>query len=128
MLNELSIGYDPVVFDYDAEGIRHLREIKLWEVSVVTWAMNPEAKITGYKSMQETVERALAIEQELAEDRKAGRKISNMRLKSLQDASKSMKKASSIIDAVIREAEGSKKVNTGKESKGVPAREVEIYF
>lgn len=53
VLNELSIGYDPVVFDYDAEGIRHLREIKLWEVSVVTWAMNPEAKITGYKSMQE---------------------------------------------------------------------------
>lgn len=41
VLNELSIGYDPVVFDYDAEGIRHLREIKLWEVSVVTWADEP---------------------------------------------------------------------------------------
>ena len=128
VLNELSIGYDPVVFDYDAEGIRHLREIKLWEVSVVTWAMNPEAKITGYKSMQEAAERALEIEQELAKDMKAGRKISNMRLKSLQDASKAMKKASIIIDAVIREAEGAKKVNPGKESKSIPVREVEIYF
>ncbi len=36
VLNELSIGYDPVVFDYDGDGIRHLREVKLWEVSVVT--------------------------------------------------------------------------------------------
>lgn len=128
VLNELSIGYDPVVFDYDGDGIRHLREVRLWEVSVVTWAMNPEAKITGYKSMQEAAERAQAIEQELTRDIKAGRKISNMRLKSLQDASKAMKKASSIIDTVIREAEGTKKANTGKETKGVPAREVEIYF
>ena len=33
---ELSIGYDPVVFVYDENGIRHLREVKLWEISVVT--------------------------------------------------------------------------------------------
>ena len=54
VLNELSIGYDPIVFDYDENGIRHLREVKLWEVSVVTWAMNPEAVITSYKSLLET--------------------------------------------------------------------------
>ena len=36
VLCELSIGYDPVVFDYDENGIRHLREVKLWEISVVT--------------------------------------------------------------------------------------------
>lgn len=50
VLNELSIGYDPVTFDIDESGIRHLRELKLWEVSVVTWAMNPQATITDYKS------------------------------------------------------------------------------
>ncbi len=50
VLSELSIGYDPIVFDYDENGLRHLREVKLWEVSVVTWAMNQEAVITGYKS------------------------------------------------------------------------------
>ena len=45
VLGELSIGYDAVVFDYDSEtGIRHLKEIKLWEVSIVTWAMNDQAK------------------------------------------------------------------------------------
>ena len=61
VLNELSIGYDPVVFDYDQEsGVRHLREVKLWEVSVVTWAMNPEATITDYKRTTEAAERANA--------------------------------------------------------------------
>ena len=53
VLNELSIGYDPVVFDFDEDRIRHLREVKLWEISVVTWAMNPEATVTDYKSMPE---------------------------------------------------------------------------
>lgn len=50
VLNELSIGYDPVIFDYDENGIRHLREVELWEVSPVIWAMNQEAMITDYKS------------------------------------------------------------------------------
>ena len=106
VLNELSIGYDPIVFDYDGDGIRHLREVKLWEISTVTWAMNPEAVITGYKSMQETAESARALKDDLLLDVKEGRKISNTRLKSLKDVSKSMKDAARTIDAVIREASG----------------------
>lgn len=54
VLNELSIGYDVVAFDYDGEsGVRRLREIRLWEVSVVTWAMNEEARIDEVKSFIE---------------------------------------------------------------------------
>lgn len=53
VLNELSIGYDPIVFEYDEDRIRHLKEVKLWEISVVTWAMNPEATVTDYKSVAE---------------------------------------------------------------------------
>ena len=54
VLAELSIGYDAVAFDYDSEtGIRHLKEIKLWEVSIVTWAMNDQAQIDGVKSLVE---------------------------------------------------------------------------
>ena len=52
VLNELSIGYEPVVFEYDGNQIRHLKELELFEVSVVTWAMNEQAVITDYKSMQ----------------------------------------------------------------------------
>lgn len=54
VLNELSIGYDVVEFDYDSEqGVRRLKEIKLWEVSIVTWAMNDQAKIDEVKSLVE---------------------------------------------------------------------------
>ena len=36
VLNELSIGYESVDFDYDgATGVRHLKEVRLWEISVV---------------------------------------------------------------------------------------------
>lgn len=108
VLAELSIGYDPVVFDYDADGIRHLREVKLWEISIVTWAMNPEATVTDYKSMQDAAGRLAAIKSGIERDIKEGRKISAARLKSLQDVSKAMKDAAETIDAVIREASGEK--------------------
>ncbi len=132
VLNELSIGYDPVIFDYDENGIRHLREVKLWEVSVVTWAMNPEAVITDYKSMQETAERAQAIRQNLLHELKEGRKISNSRLKSLKDVSSAMKESARTIDAVIREASG----DSGKKSetrtpirkRNTKSRPIEIIF
>ncbi len=56
VLTELSIGYDSVVFDYDSEqGVRHLREVKLWEISIVTWAMNDQAKIDEVKSLVESL-------------------------------------------------------------------------
>jgi len=107
VLNELSIGYDPIIFDYDETGIRHLREVKLWEVSVVTWAMNPEATITGYKAA-EAADRAVKLTAEAAGEVKEGRKISGARLKTLKDASETMKKAAKTLDALIAEVEGDK--------------------
>lgn len=56
VLTEFSIGYDPIEFEYDAAGVRHLRKVKLWEISVVTWAMNPEATVTDYKTKKTTEE------------------------------------------------------------------------
>jgi HK97 family phage prohead protease len=54
VLNELSIGYDAVVFDFESEeGVRRLKEIKLWEISIVTWAMNEQATILDVKSFAE---------------------------------------------------------------------------
>lgn len=74
VLSELSIGYDAIAFDYDSEaGIRHLKEIKLWEVSIVTWAMNDQAKIDDVKSLVE----------ELRAEAKSG-KISRRRMDALK--------------------------------------------
>ena len=114
VLTELSIGYDPVVFDYDETGIRHLREVKLWETSLVTWAMNPQAVVTDYKETDEPVERAKAMAEEAASDLKAGRKISSARLKALKEASASMKAATKALDSIIKEAtEGEGKNDPG---------------
>ena len=33
----------------------HLKEIKLWEVSIVTWAMNDQARIEEVKSLVEDI-------------------------------------------------------------------------
>lgn len=45
-IDSLSIGYEAVQWDI-AEDVRHLREVKLYEVSAVIWPMNPGATIDG---------------------------------------------------------------------------------
>ena len=54
-VDELSIGYIPIKWDYDKQGVRHLREIQLIEISGVTmlFAANPAALVpaSGVKSM-----------------------------------------------------------------------------
>lgn len=74
VLTEMSIGYDAIDFDYDGNtGIRHLKEVKLWEVSIVTWAMNDQATIDEVKSLAES----------LKDEAKAG-KITQSRLNALK--------------------------------------------
>ncbi len=74
VLTEMSIGYDAIDFDFDGEkGVRRLKEVRLWEVSIVTWAMNDQAKIEEVKSVAE----------ELTTEIKAG-KITRARLDSLK--------------------------------------------
>ena len=52
VINELSIGYDTIKYKYDGP-VRHLKEVRLWEFSPVTFAMNPTATVTSIKSMDE---------------------------------------------------------------------------
>lgn len=57
----LSIGYDSIVVDYsrmEKEGIRILKEVKLWEYSVTPFPMNPEAQVTMVKTAED-LERVL---------------------------------------------------------------------
>lgn len=54
VLNELSIGYEAIDYEIDEEAhVRYLKRIKLWEVSIVTWAMNDQATIDDVKSLAE---------------------------------------------------------------------------
>jgi len=46
----LSIGYRPVETDWRDDGVRLLKEVDLFEVSIVSLAMNPLAKIEAMKA------------------------------------------------------------------------------
>ena len=46
----LSIGYRTIDSEYDKDGNRKLKEVDLWEVSPVSLAMNPLARVEGVKS------------------------------------------------------------------------------
>lgn len=51
IVNELSIGYDIVKKDYDrVKNVNHLREVKLYEYSFVTFAMNDQATVQNVKA------------------------------------------------------------------------------
>jgi HK97 family phage prohead protease len=56
----LSIGYDVVDSEMGQDGIRHLKELKLWEVSVVTFPANTEARLLQVKSVLPFQDLALA--------------------------------------------------------------------
>jgi len=58
---ETSIGYDPIVWEYETIGegknqrpIRILKEIRLWEYSNVTWGANPATHTVSAKAKGET--------------------------------------------------------------------------
>lgn len=54
VLTGLSIGYDTVVSQYDKQrDVRLLKEIKLWEMSLVTIPSNPLALVAAVKSHRE---------------------------------------------------------------------------
>lgn len=51
-LSGLSIGFMTKVHEYDKEkGIRYLKELDLWETSLVTFPANTAARVTGVKSL-----------------------------------------------------------------------------
>ena len=58
-IGEMSIGYEAIQggTEYgkalDGRTVRNLKEIKLWEISLVTFAANDQAVVTGLKSEEE---------------------------------------------------------------------------
>jgi len=61
IINEHSIGYTAIKHDNDQKGIRHLREVKLYEGSNVTIGANPDTQFTGFKGLKEINDQAKLI-------------------------------------------------------------------
>lgn len=70
-IDSFSIGYLPKTFDFDDDGVRHLKSIDLLECSLVSMPMNPQAVVTGVKSVDYSTMRLDAIVQTLGEHRAA---------------------------------------------------------
>ncbi|NCB02521.1 MAG: HK97 family phage prohead protease [Spirochaetia bacterium] len=75
-INELSIGYNATEWDINAEqGVRYLREIKLYEISFVSRAANNEATITTTEVKQEREANEMTDEELLAKKAEIEREI-----------------------------------------------------
>ena len=59
-IDGLSIGYRTVTSERDGKGLRHLTELELWEVSLVTFPMLPEARVTAKGDALDDTLRSLA--------------------------------------------------------------------
>lgn len=58
VVNGLSIGYIPKDYSYDVENYRHISDVNLYEVSLVTFPANEKAIITDIKSDDLNIRRA----------------------------------------------------------------------
>lgn len=58
VVNGLSIGYIPKNYSYDVENYRHISDVNLYEVSLVTFPANEKAIITDIKSDDLNIRRA----------------------------------------------------------------------
>jgi uncharacterized protein len=56
VVDKTSIGYDVIKDDYSTAGDRLLKELKLYEYSLVTFPMNEQADILGSKSLDNLAE------------------------------------------------------------------------
>ncbi len=63
----LSIGFQTLDADFDGDGIRRLKEVELFEVSLVSLAMNPLAQIESVKSRLSLDGEYVPTERELEE-------------------------------------------------------------
>ena len=52
IIKGLSIGYDTIKSEF-VDGVRELKELRLWEISCVTFPMNESAMVTGIKAMSD---------------------------------------------------------------------------
>ncbi len=82
----MSIGFRPVIAPEYKDGVRILRELKLYEVTLTLMPMNEKAEVRQVKSSMDSMEAHLEAWQEIQAELKSGRKISKERAIRLRTA------------------------------------------
>lgn len=85
----LSIGFNILDAEYDGE-VRHIKEIDLWEVSLVTFPANPLAQITDAKSAHDALTELRAAE--AINELKAGKVLSAKNLQLVESCIEALQK------------------------------------
>lgn len=87
ILKEMSVGFQTMIATYDENtDVRTIKEVKLWEVSLVTIAANELAVITNIKSIEEKKELIEnAIDRIIENSKDKNNKFELLKLKSLFD-------------------------------------------
>jgi len=91
VITQMSIGYNTIKENWE-KGVRHLQEVKLFDVSPVIFAANPEAVITGVKAPE-------------SEEEKAGRVLSAANIGKVQSALDALQ---ALLNLAVEEAEPAK--------------------
>lgn len=111
VINRMSIGYSVIKHDYDSStGIRTLKEIKLYEVSAVTFPSNTNAVITGAKrqNLEQSFKHFIAETIEGIQEGKAGKVLSDKNKKAVEEAVEALGKAVDTLNALLDATEGPK--------------------
>jgi HK97 family phage prohead protease len=109
VLDSLSIGYVTLEADYDANGVRLLKKVDLFEVSAVAIPANRNAVITAVKSFADQSEGVQVAVREwlervragVAQRQKDGRDISQARRDQVTAVSGSLRAAADAADALL---------------------------
>jgi uncharacterized protein len=54
-INGLSIGFKVTDFEYEASGVRIIKKLELWEISIVTFPANEHAQISSFENTQKSL-------------------------------------------------------------------------
>jgi HK97 family phage prohead protease len=87
VIDELSIGYNTIKADWDSiNGVRRIKEVKLWEFSPVTFAANEQANIIGVKNMDGLTPGLAKMQAWIDGELKAGKVLSDKNKSLVQSA------------------------------------------
>jgi HK97 family phage prohead protease len=78
VINEVSIGYDTIQSKL-LSNLRHLTEVRLWDISPVTFAANEEATVLSMKGLSKELKDLLALPKDISEPKL------RMAIKALED-------------------------------------------
>lgn len=119
VIDELSIGYNSIKDEWNKEtGNRHLKEVKLWEFSPVTFAANDQAVITGAKNINPML---VKMQDWINGELKAGKVLSDKNKSLVTDAISALQ---ALLDASEKGVEPPKSTQQNSEDEKKAAEDI----